>query len=464
MAAVTGDNWKRLAATMLLASGVGVTNAQESTAQPAASEDFPALDCLITPSQSVDLSSPVPGVLSQVLVERGDRVSRGQVVAEMASEVEQATVELARVRAAIDSEIQLQQVNLEFDRLARSRIDSIPRVEAVAEQERDEAERQVALSRLKRKQAEEIRRVRHYELKKAEAQLEQKRLRSPIDGLVLKRFRSAGEYVENQPVARLVQLDPLYVEAIAPLSLFGRIGADAKGMVYLEGLGERQPVAARVVNLDPAGDAASGTFGVRLALPNPGLKIAAGLKCSVRISPQRAKSVTAESALAPLPAPAPASRPQFCQRTGPFENRMEAERIALEWSEQNLQSQAISQVREQPNGYIVLVSPSDDLSLDGLQERLRTAGVSDSLRMAVGPYQGDVSVGVYAGPRLAAERVTSLQRLGFSARSVQRTGQLSLYWIESRFATGDQARLSRLVQELNDPTMLTASCDSETAE
>ena len=39
---------------------------------------------------------------------------------------------------------------------------------------------------------------------------------------------------------------------------------------------------ARVKVVDPVIDAASGTFGVRLELPNPNYRLPAGLKCKVR--------------------------------------------------------------------------------------------------------------------------------------------------------------------------------------
>jgi len=39
-----------------------------------------------------------------------------------------------------------------------------------------------------------------------------------------------------------------------------------------------------VTVVDKVMDAASGTFGVRLALPNPDLALPAGLKCKIRFS------------------------------------------------------------------------------------------------------------------------------------------------------------------------------------
>ncbi|CAN0204246.1 unnamed protein product [Phaeothamnion confervicola] len=41
---------------------------------------------------------------------------------------------------------------------------------------------------------------------------------------------------------------------------------------------------ARVTLVDKVIDAASGTFGVRLELPNPGGRVPAGIKCRVRFS------------------------------------------------------------------------------------------------------------------------------------------------------------------------------------
>ena len=49
----------------------------------AAAETSPGFDCVITPSRSVDLGSPVPGQIHEVLVDRSDSVRAGQVVARL---------------------------------------------------------------------------------------------------------------------------------------------------------------------------------------------------------------------------------------------------------------------------------------------------------------------------------------------------------------------------------------------
>ena len=46
------------------------------------------VSCLIEPYQTVELSTPVAGILAEVAVDRGDLVAAGQVVARLDSRVE----------------------------------------------------------------------------------------------------------------------------------------------------------------------------------------------------------------------------------------------------------------------------------------------------------------------------------------------------------------------------------------
>ena len=56
--------------------------------------------CLIEPFQVSELGSPSAGVLNKVLVQRGDEVRKGQVVAELNTNVDEATLQLRRAEAA----------------------------------------------------------------------------------------------------------------------------------------------------------------------------------------------------------------------------------------------------------------------------------------------------------------------------------------------------------------------------
>ncbi len=249
----------------------------------ALAEPLPAVDCVINPYRVVDLASPVPGVIDALAVERSDPVVKGQVIAELAAGVEKATVALARSRAAIQSELEVGQVNLAFDQRRKKRIDALYQRKAVAFERMEEADRELELSTWKLEQARELMEIRAIELHRAEEQLKQKTITAPIDGFVLETYKSSGEYVEDQPIVRIAQLDPLAVEAIVPMAFHGQVQVGMSVAVYPEVLASGV-LTGEVVVVDRMGDAASGTFGVRIRLPNPDNRLPAGLKCELKFN------------------------------------------------------------------------------------------------------------------------------------------------------------------------------------
>jgi multidrug efflux pump subunit AcrA (membrane-fusion protein) len=93
-----------------------------------------------------------------------------------------------------------------------------------------------------------------------------------------------GEYAFDQAqLVTVAQLNPLHVEAFVPLSLYQKIRAGMVAEIYPE-----QPIGgryqAKVTIVDHVFDAASGTIGVRLELPNPEHKLPAGLKCQAHFA------------------------------------------------------------------------------------------------------------------------------------------------------------------------------------
>ncbi|MDX1734742.1 MAG: efflux RND transporter periplasmic adaptor subunit, partial [Halioglobus sp.] len=264
---------------------------------PLSAAPLPPVDCVITPYTTVELSSPIPGALAEVLAERSDQVTRGQVVARMYSGVEQATVSLARERSTMKAEVELESVNLAYDLREQKRLSSLYTDNLVAQKALDDAERSYALTGWKLQQSRDLLRLRALELQRAQALLEQKWIRSPIDGVVTQRYKQAGEYVEDQAILQIAELDTLAVEAIVPMELFYSIENGMSADVYSE-ITPSRPVRAVVSVVDRMGDASSGTFGVRLTLPNEDLKVPAGVKCTVQFLPDE-----------PLTALAPRSRP-----------------------------------------------------------------------------------------------------------------------------------------------------------
>ncbi|UCH17669.1 MAG: efflux RND transporter periplasmic adaptor subunit [Burkholderiales bacterium] len=265
------------------------------------------LDCMIQPHQIVQVGTAVPGVIEQLTVERGDFVTRGQVVAQLNAGVERAQLTVARERAAQVGEVQAAVGSRELADRELVRAKDLHGQEFVSGAYLDKARAEAEVASGRTAQAEERRRQASREVELAAAQLAQRTIRSPIDGVVVERYLSPGEYVDQKPVVRIASIDPLRVDVLVPAAAFGRVQVGDRGVVVPE-LFNQLKHEATVSVVDRVIDAASNTFRVRLELPNPGRQLPAGLRCKVDLGASLLAS--ANSAPAPSADAARASRPR----------------------------------------------------------------------------------------------------------------------------------------------------------
>lgn len=254
----------------------------------------PEFECLIKPSRDVQLGSPVPGLIEKVLVERGTVVKAGQLLATLDSRAQQANLAVAEYKAASDLELGMRRTALEIDRRIERRIAPLVKQDAASPQDLDRARREARLSAWYLKIAESDRQLRTLEKARAATAVALRQVHSPIDGVVAARLHQPGEYIDAEPLLRVVRLDPLHVEAIVPMQLFGQIRQGMRARVVPE-FDDFPAGEASVEVVDPLGDAASGTFGIRLVLPNPERRIPAGIKCRVELLDLPGASVAANA-------------------------------------------------------------------------------------------------------------------------------------------------------------------------
>ncbi len=241
-------------------------------------------DCLIEPFETVDVRSPVEALIESIPVRRGDLVKRGQVLVTLESGAERAGLDLARARAKMEGELKAAEARVELARKKWVRSEELHKQNFISSTARDEAEAEFKLASEQMRQARESRELAELEARRSSELLALRTLKSPFTGVVVERFQSPGEMATtniNQPILKLANINPLHVEVVLPVSLYGRIKPGMKGMVSPEKPIDGQ-YSARVKVVDRVVDAASGTFGVRLELPNPRYRIPAGLKCKVR--------------------------------------------------------------------------------------------------------------------------------------------------------------------------------------
>lgn len=239
------------------------------------------LNCRIEPSVVVEMSSAVEGVISEVLVDKNDTVKKGDVLARLDAGLEAATAELRRVQAELNSDVQAQQLALDFSNRALARVKDLYEKKAASFSEFDKLKTEQAIAQQQLQQAQDRKRQAELEHKRALADLQRRTLISPIDGVVVERLKEPGEHIDFDPVLKLAQLDPLRVEVFAPASLYGKVKAGMTATISPElGIGDRS-YPAQVVLVDQVIDGPSNTFGIRLSFPNPGNRLPSGLKCRV---------------------------------------------------------------------------------------------------------------------------------------------------------------------------------------
>lgn len=243
-----------------------------------------AADCLIEPTQIVELASPVTGLLDKVTVQRADRVSKGQVLATLESRAEQAASELARFKSVQAGPSQMAESKIEFAKRKFARRQAMSNEKLLAVQDKDDAEAELRLAEAELKLAAENRQIAKLEHQQQSSLLNLRTIRSPFAGVVVDVLAHPGEVVEpgssKKSVVKVAQLDPLRVQVVLPKDAFGKLtsGMAVDVVPEIPGTGR---YSAKVKSVDRLIDAASGTFVVLLELPNPKLDIPAGVRCKV---------------------------------------------------------------------------------------------------------------------------------------------------------------------------------------
>jgi RND family efflux transporter MFP subunit len=239
-------------------------------------------DCMIEPTQTIEVRSAVGGLIQSISVKRGDRVKKGQVLVELESSAERAAADSARYRAQMEGPEEVAQTKLSYAKKKYTRRRDMAAEKLMSGQDRDDSEGDMKSAEAELTLARENREVAALDATQQESLLNRRTIRAPFSGIVADQLLYAGEVVEpsdpKKPILKLAQLNPLRVHVILPRALFGGIKQGMRADITPE-LPSVRRVAGTVTIVDSLIDAASGTFAVFLEVLNPQLDVPAGLKC-----------------------------------------------------------------------------------------------------------------------------------------------------------------------------------------
>lgn len=218
----------------------------------------PQADGVLLPFRELTVSSAVQGILAEVNVREGDPVAAGILLATLIDRVESAEVDrFAKV--------------LEQKEFAAQGTQNLFRDQVVSEGEAIEKRIERDIAKLQHQIALE--------------ELDRRKIRSPIDGIVVEKMKEAGEAVDaNEPVFHLVDISRVYlqvfIESTAALKLATGHPVSVTFPEY-----QTQPHQGTIDFIDPRIDGASGLVRVKILIDNPDRKLIAGMRGRVNLSP-----------------------------------------------------------------------------------------------------------------------------------------------------------------------------------
>lgn len=262
---------------------IGMVAAQ--AAAVAAPADEAGFECLLEPWQVIEIRTPVDGIIGSISASRGDTIRRGQPLVELQSQSERVAVELARLRTKLDGAVVAARNRIDYATKRQARLADLERDKFISAQARDEADAEKRLAEAELQSALESRDVAKLDLQRAQELLALRTVAAPFSGVVVDRMLNVGELAEagsgRKPVLKLAQIDPMRADVALPAALFGQVKAGTKASLRAAVGGGRFNAVVRSV--DRVIDAASGTFVVRLEVPNPGDKVPGGSRCAASI-------------------------------------------------------------------------------------------------------------------------------------------------------------------------------------
>ena len=211
------------------------------------------LGCMLEPSKKVAVSSPIASVIDNIPVKRGQKVKKNQLLFALRSGIESANVSLAQAKA-------------NFAERSAKRNEELYGDDLLSSHERDEIETEMLVAAM--------------ELKVKKEELAMRSVYSTVDGVVIERHNNAGEYVSTNPVVEVTVLDPLYAEVLMPFERFSDFSTGQTMTISLP-FPINSSHEAKITIIDPIIDSASGTFRMRLELPNKNYVIPAGVSCQL---------------------------------------------------------------------------------------------------------------------------------------------------------------------------------------
>ena len=158
----------------------------------------------------IRLASQRQGLIQSVMVEEGDRVKKGQVLARIDSRQAEIGVELAKAELArAEAQAGLLEARYAFAQREARRNASAAKEGAISKQIADDKQTEAHAMQADLAAAKAAIAVAAAQLKQAEFEVEVRQIHAPFDGRIIKRTAKPGDGISTLNVTELFQLAPV---------------------------------------------------------------------------------------------------------------------------------------------------------------------------------------------------------------------------------------------------------------
>lgn len=257
----------------------------------------------ITARRQATVSAQITGTLTAVLIEEGDHVEKGQILARLDDSGYTAQLEAAKAQAdAAHAQIAQIQVQVRQATLDAERLQSLVRQGLVSKQSAEQSSSQVDALRAQLNAQRQHARAADAQTTLAQVNFDYCIVRAPFAGVVTSKDAQVGEIISplsagggftRTGVGTIVDMDSLEIDVDVNEAYIGRVKPDMPAQAVLDAYPD-WTIPAHVVAIVPTADRGKATVKVRVALENKDDRVVPDM--GARVSFLEEKSAPAASA------------------------------------------------------------------------------------------------------------------------------------------------------------------------
>lgn len=239
------------------------------------------LESFLEPNKKVDIVPVNRDIVREVHVVEGESVSAGQLLVTLDLGVLNAQHNTAKILASNRGQLDSAAIVVEMRKAQLENLDRLESTGHVRPKELEKSKADLAIAQAELLTAQESRKIRLAELKQIEAQIEVKKIRAPIDGVVSRIFKTEGELVglnDEDALISVVQALPLHVIFHIPYRLVGTLASGQKVILQVDE--KKEMVTGTVLYSSPIVDPESGTVRVKIGFEDTFIA-KSGIRCSL---------------------------------------------------------------------------------------------------------------------------------------------------------------------------------------